>query len=723
MAVVSPNQPIHPTLDERISVKVEGQLPDFVKQDHTTFVAFLEAYYEYMEQEGKPYEIVGNLNNYVNLDKTTDDFLQYFKKQFGEDVPEAIFANANKPFVLKHLRDFYRSKGSQKSFEFLFRLLYKEEIDFYLPSVDMLRASDGKYTKDKIIRTIDTSGTDAAFDLSGKTITGGTSGATALVESILKEHIGSSVVSTIFLSNVVGTFLTSETITDGTNTFILDGMVSDYTITNAGNGYTVGSSIPISYSGSASGALITIDTLTTGSITAATITAAGSGYVVGDKLTIDNIGKQNINGRTASILVKTIGGSGEITALEIENSGSGYTSIPTVSGGSGTGATITLSGSDVGGIKTLKIINNGFGYTTAPTLDFSGLGDGTATATTIVGGYGDNFNIGFTNDDGFLSSAKYIQDSRYYQSFSYEITSGQSIDGWRDVIKRVVHPAGLALFGKLQIVSAATLNLKITPPPQRLFYTIIFHHGTIAPVVADVKVDSCLCRDKNPDGSCIADPIPNKCQIYELDLGIQYLVAGGYEDYRFVYEVATEFDEWGLITGSVSETDNYEAIGGVAEFTNIFAQLHLGPIRRNVDRLKFKKQGGYSQETGTGTQTGSPISYFKDRQLAEFCLFDGLKTRRVSHATITQYTTDSGNAGIAQDGSATSITLASGASANHDEYKNMSVYITSGTGVNQLRTITGYDGTSKVAIVNAEWSTIPPPSSQYEVVPGVPPSW
>ncbi len=81
------------------------------------------------------------------------------------------------------------------------------------------------------------------------------------------------------------------------------------------------------------------------------------------------------------------------------------------------------------------------------------------------------------------------------------------------------------------------------------------------------------------------------------------------------------------------------------------------------------------------------------------------------------------NAGAAQDGSATSITLASGASINHDEYNTMSVWITSGTGANQLRTITGYDGTSKVAIVNAEWSPIPPPSSQYEVVPGVPPSW
>ncbi len=144
MALVNPNQPIHPAFHERISVKVEGQLPQFVKEDHATFVAFLEAYYEYMEQQGKPYEIIGNLDNYVNLDKTTDDFLNYFKKQFGKDIPETVFANANKPFVLKHLRDFYRSKGSEKAFQFLFRLLFKEEISFYYPSTDLLRKSDGK---------------------------------------------------------------------------------------------------------------------------------------------------------------------------------------------------------------------------------------------------------------------------------------------------------------------------------------------------------------------------------------------------------------------------------------------------------------------------------------------------------------------------------------------------------------------------------------------------
>ena len=76
------------------------------------------------------------------------------------------------------------------------------------------------------------------------------------------------------------------------------------------------------------------------------------------------------------------------------------------------------------------------------------------------------------------------------------------------------------------------------------------------------------------------------------------------------------------------------------------------------------------------------------------------------------------NAGIAQNGSATTITLASGASANDDEYNTMSVWITSGTGANQLRTITDYNGTTKVATV-ATWTTNPDTTSVYEVMPSV----
>ena len=251
---VNPNQPIHPDLHERISVKIQGQLPRFVKEDHETFVSFMEAYYEYMEQLGKPYEIIGNITNYANVDKTVDEFLNYFKKQFGEDIPEAVFANANKPFVLKHLRDFYRTKGSEKSFQFLFRLLYKDEIRIDTPAANILRTSDGKFDSSYIIRTMDIS--NDYFKLEGKRVKGLTSGATAIIEVVIVEILGSFCVSTMFLSEVFGEFVSGEIVTDDIYSFSIGNIIIDYNVTNLGTGYNVDEIIQLSGSAKNSGALI-----------------------------------------------------------------------------------------------------------------------------------------------------------------------------------------------------------------------------------------------------------------------------------------------------------------------------------------------------------------------------------------------------------------------------------------------------------------------------------
>ena len=623
MATVSPNHPIHPSCHERISVRVEGQLPDFVKQDHATFVAFLEAYYEYMEQTGKPYEIIGNFKNYFNIDKTVDSFLQYFKKQFGKDVPEAIFANANKPQTLKHLRDFYRSKGSEKSFQFLFRLLYKEEIEFYYPSVDMLRVSDGRYTKDKILRCIDTSGTSAIFDLMGATITGGTSTATGVVELVLKEMIGTFEVSTIYLSKVVGTFQRAETITDGTNTFILDGMITDYTITNAGNGYASSTNVPISGGGSgAAGAQFLIDTLTTGSVTTATIVSGGTGYTVGDKLTINNTGKLEIDGRTCSVLVKTVN-SGVITAVELEHNGSGYKTVPTITGGgTGTGANITLSGVGIGGVKTLKLINGGFHYRSVPTLNFSGIGDGTATGTVVISGYEDEANTRWIGDDGQISAANYIQDSKYYQAFSYEIKSGNTIDKWREYVKRLIHPSGLALWGRTLITGLLDTTLKVKPgegdfraPYVHYWpYKVIFHDGDIVPAVVlnnqlyqnlpEWPTGGAWPHDGQANGPGLG-PGHSDWHIYELDLPIIVLTSAEFDDWLYVQQAMITNDDFGLITDlGISYSADWGLVtGGLA------GSLVLGPMRRQVDRQKFGREGGYSKSMykagGSGYTSGT----------------------------------------------------------------------------------------------------------------------
>ena len=625
----NPNLPIHPSFDERISVRVEGQLPDFVKQDHATFVAFLEAYYEYMEQTGKPYEIIGNLKNYFNIDKTVDDFLQYFKTQFGKDIPEVIFANANKPSVLKHLRDFYRSKGSEKSFQFIFRLLYQEEIEFYYPGTDMLRVSDGRYTKDKILRCVDTSGSSAVFDLSGIEITGGTSNATGVVELVLKEQIGTFEVSTIYLSKVVGTFLYNETITDGTNTYTLDGMVTGYSMSNAGNGYSIDDNITITGGGAgAVGAQFLVSSLTTGSVTTATIVSGGTGYVVGDKLTINNTNKLEIDGRTCSLLVKTVN-SGVITAVEFEHNGSGYKAFPTVNGGgTGTGANITLTGAGIGGIKTLNLVNNGFHYTQVPTLSFSSIGDGTATGTATIGGYEDEHQKRWIGDNGFISAANYIQDSKYYQAFSYVVKSGNTIDKWRSYIKRIVHPAGLALWGRTLITDLLATGLKLSIPPEHKYpYTIIWHDGDIEP---PVRLNNQL-QQTNPEWPS-GEPWPHSgyqngdgghsdWHIYEIDLPLIVLSTTEYDDWLYIQllsetspganDILPYNENWNLLTGTVTVSEDWGHVSG-----GIGGALQLGPLRRQFDRQKFNKEGGFSKEYGT-VPTGPGGSLAKNEQDGE----------------------------------------------------------------------------------------------------------
>ena len=58
----------------------------------------------------------------------------------------------------------------------------------------------------------------------------------------------------------------------------------------------------------------------------------------------------------------------------------------------------------------------------------------------------------FTNADGFLSDKKFIQDSYYYQKFSYVLKTGTNIADWSNAFTRLVHPAGLKFFGEIVIL-------------------------------------------------------------------------------------------------------------------------------------------------------------------------------------------------------------------------------------------------------------------------------
>ena len=73
-----------------------------------------------------------------------------------------------------------------------------------------------------------------------------------------------------------------------------------------------------------------------------------------------------------------------------------------------------------------------------------------------------------------------IQDSYYYQAFSYEVQVGQSAATYLNELKRAVHPAGFNPFGKVSIASFVSLSIKNAGKE----YARVDTDGTFSPILA-----------------------------------------------------------------------------------------------------------------------------------------------------------------------------------------------------------------------------------------------
>ena len=130
---------------QKTSLLVPSQLPEFIRDnpDYSNFVLFLQAYYEWLEETNNVTDRTKNLLNYKDIDETTTEFLNYFYNDFLSYFPTEILANKQK--VIKIAKELYQSKGTPASFQFLFRILYNSDVDFFYTKDAVLKASSGKW--------------------------------------------------------------------------------------------------------------------------------------------------------------------------------------------------------------------------------------------------------------------------------------------------------------------------------------------------------------------------------------------------------------------------------------------------------------------------------------------------------------------------------------------------------------------------------------------------
>lgn len=353
-----------------------------------------------------PVETIQDLLNFRDPDKVIENFLNHFKNEFLNTLPDNLDSNLNTRNLIKNIKYIYGLKGTSEGNNLFFKLLFNENATTSYPREQIIRASDGKWNTSTILRAITLQG--ETNKLVGRTVTGLTSGSTAIVENVTTFQIGGDTIAEFILNKetIDGQFQIGEQIrgtqTDEDSYYIkstVTGILNNPTITNGGSLYSSENSVEIS--GGGEGALIQTQAIGHGKITHLFIDNPGQGYAIGDDLIFNNA---NTNGGGAVAKVSIVNGgfvdeiSGEdrivledatqegdsysgnvlvqeagtgirdITDIRFINHGSNYTSLPTVTINTvlGMNAVIKSYGNQIGSVQSLKVIEPGKGYENSP---------------------------------------------------------------------------------------------------------------------------------------------------------------------------------------------------------------------------------------------------------------------------------------------------------------------------------------------------------------------
>ena len=331
-------------MDKLVKPFVSNNLPEFISSDDNKFKLFLEAYYEFLEKRNdsdaisvkekfkslhNPAGIINNLTDYKSIDHTLDEYFVYFKNEL---LPIAIdLAKVKDKFLLKKIRDVYLSKGSQKSFELLFRMIYDEDIDIYETRDNILEASEGKFLSFPLVTFKVVNNAEkldvinfvlADISHSDSDFVNDSDVAVSLSGQVLGKTGDSDKQSVIQLQlNTLYNFDTSQTyrITDQSNsTVFIDvipmlSLVDIKTVTNA-PGYQEGDIIKVKSIAANKTLNIIVDSVNSGPVTGFHFRDRGEFYQVNDLLSFEP--EVPGEGAGGSALISGVDNHGRITEID-----------------------------------------------------------------------------------------------------------------------------------------------------------------------------------------------------------------------------------------------------------------------------------------------------------------------------------------------------------------------------------------------------------------------
>lgn len=224
--------------NKTISELITSQLPDFVQEQYPEFCQFLVHYYEFLELPDNPIYKTNRILREISLDHTSESGLSHFVEYLGKYLPAEFVGDKSQ--LLKHIKEFYLSRGTEESYRFFMSMMYgfdignKTKIDY--PIERVLHTSLGEWTERKSIKInfIDVN----LSELINKEIVD-EFGVSAIIENAFSYYVENTQIIELFLqtSSISGNFSIGNASIDDFDVEIIP-VVSKINISNYGELYT-----------------------------------------------------------------------------------------------------------------------------------------------------------------------------------------------------------------------------------------------------------------------------------------------------------------------------------------------------------------------------------------------------------------------------------------------------------------------------------------------------
>jgi hypothetical protein len=131
------------------SLFAKRAIPSHIIDSQSSIVDFLEKYLIWSEETGNATADIYDLLKNRDSASAESEYMEFFRKEFLPSIPDD--AKADKSLLVRHILDLYKTRGTERSYKFLFSILFNESVKLTYPRDSIFMPSAAKWVIERSV--------------------------------------------------------------------------------------------------------------------------------------------------------------------------------------------------------------------------------------------------------------------------------------------------------------------------------------------------------------------------------------------------------------------------------------------------------------------------------------------------------------------------------------------------------------------------------------------